>query len=326
VTSYHDVSLPSGTPYSYRVRSYGSGGNSGYTNTADATTQTPPSVPAAPSNLVATASTTVSSVVHLTWTDNSTNETDFVVEESANNGPFVALTPNVPANNSAADVGGRTGATGYTYRIRAHNGAGYSSYSNTSSTTTLPSQIVIIPSADNVLTYAVVNGNVTNDGNVVTQAGENGVGCNAISGYTSAFYCLETAFQFNTFASTISGRTIVSATLRLSPSSLAGDFNTVHAVNAFASGWSPTTITWNNQPQYYLAGQSNHAAPTVGVPVDFDVTAIAQAWANGSWANNGILLRDLTGPAPSAVRVTGFWSVDYYNDAAFRPQLIITVQ
>jgi hypothetical protein len=326
VASYHDVSLPSGTPYSYQVRSYNGGGNSAYTNTASATTQSPASVPAAPSNLVATASTTVSSVVHLTWNDNSSNELYFVVEESANGGAFVALTPNVPANSVAADVSGRLGNTTLTYRIRAYNAAGYSTYSNVSTTTTLPSQIVLLPSADNLLQMASVNGNVTSDGNTVFQTGEDGAGCNTINGSNSAFFCVSTAFQFSGFASAVAGRTITGAVLRLSPASLAGDFGTTHAINAFAGSWSPTSITWNNQPLIYTAQENDHPPPTALVQVDYDVTGIVQLWANGTWVNNGLLLRDLSGPSYNSVRVTYFWSVDYYSNPAFRPQLIINVQ
>ena len=65
-TGFRDAPLAAGATYTYRVRAIGFTGNSGYSNTATATT---PAIdpPAAPSNLVATFS---GSAVQLTWTDN----------------------------------------------------------------------------------------------------------------------------------------------------------------------------------------------------------------------------------------------------------------
>ena len=53
-TSFANTGLLSSTTYRYRVRAFNTGGDSAYSNEADATTSSAPSPPAAPSNLTAT--------------------------------------------------------------------------------------------------------------------------------------------------------------------------------------------------------------------------------------------------------------------------------
>ena len=68
VQTYLNTPVAAGS-YTYRVRASNSAGNSGYTNSADATVTAPPGPPA-PSNLA--ASITGGNSVVLTWNDNST--------------------------------------------------------------------------------------------------------------------------------------------------------------------------------------------------------------------------------------------------------------
>ncbi|MBU2584330.1 MAG: fibronectin type III domain-containing protein, partial [Bacteroidetes bacterium] len=76
VTNYTDVGLNDNTQCYYRVRSYNSAGNSNYSNESNATTFL--AVPQTPSNLTATSSSTSS--INLSWSDNSTNEEGFKIE------------------------------------------------------------------------------------------------------------------------------------------------------------------------------------------------------------------------------------------------------
>src|SRR6185503_10433108 len=70
-TTYTDSGLTPDTAYSYQVRAYNSVGDSSYSNTASATTLTPPpTAPAPPTGLGAIAVS--SSVIDLTWADAAT--------------------------------------------------------------------------------------------------------------------------------------------------------------------------------------------------------------------------------------------------------------
>ena len=136
VASYSNTGLTAGTSYSYRVRAYNDGGDSGYSNTASATTQSAPVLPAAPSNLVATAVSR--SQINLTWTDNATNETGFYIERckgaTCTNFKKIAT---VGANVISFSNTGLSANTTYRFRVRAYNTAGNSAYSNIAYATTL---------------------------------------------------------------------------------------------------------------------------------------------------------------------------------------------
>lgn len=93
----------------------------------------PPSPPLAPSAL--TAKAVSDSRIDLAWTDNSSNEAGFKVERSTG-GSFTQVAT-VGANVKTWSDTGRTASTTYAYRVRAHNSAGNSAYSNTASATTL---------------------------------------------------------------------------------------------------------------------------------------------------------------------------------------------
>jgi hypothetical protein len=86
-------------------------------------------LPAAPSNLTATAVTGLK--INLAWTDNSSNETGFAIERCQGNNctSFAPLTT-VGANVTTYQDTGLSSNTFYRYRVRAFNGSGNSGYSN----------------------------------------------------------------------------------------------------------------------------------------------------------------------------------------------------
>ena len=134
VTSYQNTGLSASTTYYYRAYAYNKTGNSSYSNTASATTQTPVTIPNAPSNLAASAVS--SSQINLSWTDNSSNETGFKIERATSaSGPFSQI-GTTAANATTYQNTGLTASTTYYYRVRANNTAGDSSYSNTANATT----------------------------------------------------------------------------------------------------------------------------------------------------------------------------------------------
>jgi plastocyanin len=95
------------------------------------------SLPAAPSNLSATPLD--STDVQLTWTVNSTNETDFRVQSKLlNGGSFQDLLPLLPAGTNSLTVSGLQPATAYGFQVRAENAAGVSAYTPEADTTTAP--------------------------------------------------------------------------------------------------------------------------------------------------------------------------------------------
>jgi Fibronectin type III domain len=97
----------------------------------------PPSgstVPAAPSGLTAKATSWYS--MSLTWQDNSSDETGFVLERKTGaDGSFAPISFAPPDATSVVDPSCDSSTT-YTYRIRARNAAGFSAYSADSIATT----------------------------------------------------------------------------------------------------------------------------------------------------------------------------------------------
>jgi len=100
-------------------------------------TATPtPSIPAAPSNLTATAIS--SSQINLAWHDNSSNEDGFKIERCAGNGcqDFVQVAQ-VGAGVTAYSDTGLSHNVKYGSRVRAFNASGNSGYSNVARRRTL---------------------------------------------------------------------------------------------------------------------------------------------------------------------------------------------
>ena len=125
VTTFSDTSLPPGGTFFYRIRSIGAAADSDPSNIAWATTTavvtTPP---AAPSGV--TALFVSKNKVRVGWTDNSSDETGFVLERSADGVTWAHLA------TLGADVTGYTEVVrhgqSYHYRVAAYNGAGQSQF------------------------------------------------------------------------------------------------------------------------------------------------------------------------------------------------------
>jgi len=126
VGAFTDSGLAEGTKYYYRVRAYNTLVNSGYTSEKNATTLS--NLPLAPSGL--TASVVSSSKITLAWTDNSNNETGFIISRKTGSGGTYAdihtTNENITTWSDTTVVDG----TQYYYKVRATNSAGDSPNSN----------------------------------------------------------------------------------------------------------------------------------------------------------------------------------------------------
>ncbi len=156
-TSYQNTGLAASTTYRYRLFASNSAGNSGYSNVASATTQTGGTAPAAPTGLTATAAS--SSQINLSWTDNASNETGYIVERctgaSCTNFAQIA---SLAANSTSYQNTGLAASTTYRYRVFASSTAGNSGYSNIASATTQAGGGAGAPAAPSNLAAVVVTG------------------------------------------------------------------------------------------------------------------------------------------------------------------------
>jgi len=133
---YTDTAVTVGNTYAYRVMAVNGPVQSAYSNTATVVVS---AIPAAPSNLTASAVRSGSTVrVTLRWTDNSIDETSFTIQRSTNstftNNLFTInnVPPNIASYTQTSVPRQRT----FYYRIRALNAAGASAWSNAASVRT----------------------------------------------------------------------------------------------------------------------------------------------------------------------------------------------
>ncbi|MFT3788022.1 MAG: PA14 domain-containing protein [Tepidisphaeraceae bacterium] len=135
-TNFSDGTVVAATTYDYRVKSRNSVGDSAYSNIASATSNgTVVVAPSAPTTL--TASTPSSTSVSLSWTDTSTNETQFIIERApGTSGGTFAQVGFVGANITTFTDTTASAGTTYRYRVYASNSAGPSGYSNVVTATT----------------------------------------------------------------------------------------------------------------------------------------------------------------------------------------------
>jgi subtilisin family serine protease len=134
VTSYSNTGLSPSTTYTYLVRAYNSGGESGDSNQRSATTLASSVVLNPPGSLAVTALSR--SQIRLNWSDTSTGEQGFKIERSTNGTTFTQIAT-VGANATTYTATGLKRNRTYWFRVRAYNGTQNSSYSGIASTKTL---------------------------------------------------------------------------------------------------------------------------------------------------------------------------------------------
>lgn len=123
--------------YYYRVRAYNSAGYSTYSNMAVLSIAPQIAAPSAVTAVI-TDPNTPSTFIAVSWTDNSTDETGFMIERSTNGTTWTNIATTTYANvmffgDSEAVLTAGT----YYYRVRAYNALGYSAYSSSSAAVVL---------------------------------------------------------------------------------------------------------------------------------------------------------------------------------------------
>ena len=247
ITSYSDTGLTASTTYYYRVRATSAvNGNSPYSNTATGTTV---GVMAAPGSLTATTAST--SQINLSWTDNSTGEDGFKIEQSTDNVSFTQIAT-VGANVTTYSNTGLTTSTTYYYRVRATSSLnGDSTYSNIASATTAgplaaPSSLIATAISNSQINLAWTDNSSTEDGFKIEQSTDNVtftqiavVGAN-VTTYSNAGLNAATTYYYRVRAtSTLSGdsnysntsQATTSATVPLAPSALSASAVSASQIN-----------------------------------------------------------------------------------------------
>lgn len=145
-TSYQNSGLAASTVYGYRVRSFRFDTGSGWSNEITVTTLSvvnpPVQTPGAPTNLF--GSNITSSGVTLSWSDNSSIESGFVIERSLLNGAFNQIAV-LNANVTAYRDEGLQPSVTYLYRVKAVGAGGSSDWTSASITTAVVVVIVNPP-------------------------------------------------------------------------------------------------------------------------------------------------------------------------------------
>jgi titin len=140
-TSYVDSAVVEGATYSYFVVAHAFTGDSAGSNSALATmgtgapATTTDAAPAAPTSLVAAALS--SSQIVLQWTNSPSIQTGISIERCSGRCRSYSEIASVAGSAASFTDSGLAPHTSYTYRVRANNAAGWSSYSATVTEKTL---------------------------------------------------------------------------------------------------------------------------------------------------------------------------------------------
>ncbi|MGC8943569.1 MAG: fibronectin type III domain-containing protein [Caldisericia bacterium] len=126
-TSYIDTTCSPNTQYWYKIKVKRDLNESSFSNTDSAKTLPLGSPPASPTNLVGTAINC--NQIDITWQDNATDETNYVVERKIEGGSYSVIIT-LPANTNVYSDTSVSPNTKYYYRVKAKNSFGDSGYSN----------------------------------------------------------------------------------------------------------------------------------------------------------------------------------------------------
>jgi titin len=324
VTSYQNTGLTASTSYAYRVLAFNGVGNSGYSNTATATTQAPaPTVPNAPTNLTATAAS--SSQINLSWTDNAGNETGYKVERAPGGTSSFAEIASLGANVTSYQNTGLAASTSYAYRVRAYNATGNSGYSNTATTSSLAAP----PSAPTNLTATAVSTSQINLGWTDNAGNETGYKIERAPGGTTSFVEIASLSANSTSYQNTGLASATSYSYRVYAYNAAGNSNYSNTATATTTGTPPAApsgltaeaqspssvrLTWidnsNNETGFEI--QRHHTSLNTWITVT-TTSANAQSYTHSGLSE--------TWPAYRIRAVNASGSSSYSNEALPPPKL-----
>lgn len=163
-TGFTDTGLSMNITYYYRIQAVSGGAVSGYSAVVSATPMNSTGVPAAPTNLIATAPSTTQ--ISLTWNPVSYATNYYIYRSNSPSGPFSTIA--VPSTPYYTDSG-LTPNVAYYYKVQAGNSYGTSAdspvvYATTTVSNTVPAapgnlSATVVSSTQVYLTWSAVSAN-----------------------------------------------------------------------------------------------------------------------------------------------------------------------
>jgi uncharacterized protein YxeA len=170
-TSYSHTGLTCGTSYNYEIKATNANGDSTSVTASATTSACPPNVP---TGLTATA--TSQTQIDLSWTDNSSDETGFKIEQ-----PAGTLIQTTAADATSYSHTGLTCGTSYNYEIKATNANGDTTGVTVSAITqacsTPPPLSVPTPISNEPPSLKILNVGINGNGEGVILSKPNGIDC-----------------------------------------------------------------------------------------------------------------------------------------------------
>lgn len=253
---------------------------------------TPP--PPAPTNLaVSRSAANADSSLQVSWDNNDAGQTGVAVERRTGNGAYGEIARLAGAVTSYADTGLTAGTT-YTYRVRASNSIGSSSYSDEASGTTaqLGPVRTFAPAADAYVDSA-------------SPAKNFGAAANLSIDFSPV---QESYLKFNLAG--LTGNTVNSAKLRVYVTDN-GSVKGGSAAKVSSTSWTETGVTYDTRPAIDGATLSSLGAVNIGTWYELDVT--------GAVTGDGTISLGLKTSSTDGLHYAS------REDAAHAPQLVVNV-
>jgi hypothetical protein len=210
---------------------------------------------------------------------------DTYVLEEDDNAAFSSPVTAYSGGSTLTSISGKSAGT-YYYRVKATNSYGDSDWSSTRSVRVLP-PTTFYATEDAAVYQGAANTNYGSYSDMWVGYGKSGCG-------TSSDYKISRSLvKFD--LSSIPGGTPISSVqlhLRVGAVCYGGNQNpratTVYRANG---NWSESSVTWNSKPGYAEAYGSASIPFDSGTWHTFDVTGLVRGWVNGTYANQGLMVR-----------------------------------